>query len=144
MPPACGGVCRENSRVAAKCLWLARTPILFSSELSEMLSISLNSEEVKSRAFLVYKHFVPAALFPTDSSAGLGQTRSVWICSAVTFSLCKTTNHRLKSMATFATVLVHPLHPLATFSFHISIKVTSICRGMTTDSNNSRRLQAWE
>jgi len=35
-----------------------------------MLSISLNSEEVKSRALLVYKHFVPTALFPTDSGAG--------------------------------------------------------------------------
>jgi len=42
---------------------------LFSSELSEMLSISLNSEEVKSRALLVYKHFVPTALFPTACGA---------------------------------------------------------------------------
>ena len=30
---------------------------------------SLNSEE-RERALLVYKHFVPTALFPTDSGAG--------------------------------------------------------------------------
>src|SRR5437660_68460 len=34
-----------------------------------MPSISLNSEE-RERALLVYKHFVPTALFPTDSGAG--------------------------------------------------------------------------
>ena len=36
--------------------------------LSEVLKTCV--EPAKSRAFLVYKHFVPTALFPTDSGAG--------------------------------------------------------------------------
>src|SRR5207302_1398910 len=104
------GVCRKKCRrhemfIDEKCSWFSR-----SSELSEMLGISLNSEESKMGVRASYKHFAATRLFfpkaakwakdhmqccgkrsatPLWITCSIGQT----IQSAIDASLCRRTPH---------------------------------------------------
>src|SRR5947208_3049154 len=69
------GVCRKKCRrhemfIDEKCSWFSR-----SSELSEMLGISLNSEENKMGVRASYKHYAATRLFfrQTPPRAGVSQ-----------------------------------------------------------------------
>src|SRR5438552_19072099 len=54
----------SGKTAAQRRMFIARSPILFSSELSEMLTFRSIRRSAKSRAVPFYKHFVPTALFP--------------------------------------------------------------------------------
>src|SRR2546429_8380556 len=68
------GVCRKKCRrhemfIDEKCSWFSR-----SSELSEMPSISLNSEENKMGVRASYEHYAATRLFFRQTPPGLGES----------------------------------------------------------------------